>query len=47
MSRIPIDLPPDTYPKKAKVPRRGGSLLVLLLLFASVFAVTYLALAFL
>lgn len=44
MSRIPIDLPPDRYPNKVKPPRKKGGLLVLLVLFAVVFGLTYLAL---
>lgn len=47
MSRIPIDLPPEPYPRKLKPARKSGNLLSLLLLFAGIFALTYLALEFL
>jgi len=46
MSRIPIDLPPDTYPRRNKS-NKGGSMLSLLIIFAAIFAVTYLVLEFL
>jgi hypothetical protein len=46
MSRIPIDLPPDPYPRRPR-PRRRGNMLTLLLVFALVFGLTYLALEFL
>jgi len=46
VSRIPIDLPPDNYPRRAKS-GKGMGMLSLLVLFAVVFALTFLALEFL
>lgn len=46
MSRIPIDLPPDSYPRRNKG-NKGGGMLSLLIIFAAIFAVTYLVLEFL
>lgn len=46
MSRIPIDLPPEPYPRR-KRNNKGGNMLSLLITFAAIFAVTYLVLEFL
>ncbi len=46
MSRIPIDLPPEPYPRRNRN-NKGGSMLSLLIIFAAIFAVTYLVLEFL
>ena len=43
MSRIPIDLPPDAYPERRRRSRGGIGGLALLVIFASFFVLTYLA----
>lgn len=47
MSRIPVDLPPDTYPPVTRPSRKDNGMLLALVVFAVFFALTCLALEFL
>lgn len=47
MSRIPVDLPPDVYPRRERRRGKGSMIFMFLVLFAVFFALTWLALEFL
>ncbi|WP_292050577.1 MULTISPECIES: hypothetical protein [unclassified Brevundimonas] len=45
MSKIPIDLPPDTYPvNQRRAARRGGNAVLFVGVFAAVFALIWMVL---